>query len=84
MWEVRGQSPPMRVHTCTVSIPVLPLHPILGPRTQSVENIQLTVWWNLGGGDQLVLSGPSDTQGTAELSLGKDECQWPEEMQECP
>ncbi|KAI4555575.1 hypothetical protein MJG53_019265 [Ovis ammon polii x Ovis aries] len=52
-----------------------------GPRAQSVEIIQLTVWWNLGGGDQLVLSGPSDTQGTADLSLGKDECQWPEEMQ---
>ncbi|KAI4550293.1 hypothetical protein MJT46_019019 [Ovis ammon polii x Ovis aries] len=32
-------------------------------------------------GDQLVLSGPSDTQGTAEPLLGKDECQWPEEMQ---
>lgn len=35
-------------------------------------------------GDQLVLSGPSDTQGTAEPLLGKDECQWPEEMQVCP
>ena len=84
MWEVRGQSPPMRVPTCTVSIPVLPLHPILGPRTQSVENIQLTVWWNIGGGDQLVLSGPSDTQGTAEPSLGKDDCQWWEETQVRP
>ena len=35
-------------------------------------------------GDQLVLSGPSDTQGTAEPSLGKDECQWREETQVCP
>ena len=39
----------MRVHTRPLSIPVLPLPPILGPRAQSVEIIQLTVWWNLGG-----------------------------------
>ncbi|KAG5194602.1 hypothetical protein JEQ12_012878 [Ovis aries] len=32
-------------------------------------------------GDQLVLSGPSNTQGTAEPSLGKDDCQWWEETQ---
>ena len=84
IWEVRGQSPPMRVHTRTLSIPVLPLPLIPGPRTQSVEITQLTVWWNLGGGDQLVLSGPRDTQGTAEPLLGKEECHWWEETQVRP
>ena len=39
----------MRVHTRPLSIPVLPLPLILGPRAQSVEIIQLTVWWNVGG-----------------------------------
>ena len=41
---------PMRVHTGPMSIPVLHLPLILGPRTQSVESILLTVWWNLSWG----------------------------------
>ena len=40
----------MRVHTGPLSIPVLPLPLILGPRAQSVESILLTVWWNLSWG----------------------------------
>ena len=36
----------MRVHTSPLSILVRHLPPILGPRTQSVESILLTVWWN--------------------------------------
>ena len=40
----------MRVHTHPLSIPVLHIPPILGPRTQSLESILLTVWWNLSWG----------------------------------
>ena len=48
----RSESAPKRVHTHPLSIPALPPPPILGPRTQGVESIVVTVWWIVSRGAQ--------------------------------